>query len=418
MKPLKILVADDSASIGLFIRELLTSSGHTVTVVRSGEEALDSYRQDPPELVLMDLNMPGIGGKEAIRQIRALHSSSWVPIIIITGSHDEADVLDGFMVGADDYLVKPINPLILEVRMRTMMRIASIQRTAEAVIENVLEGIIRIDRVGRITAFNKAAETIFGYTAEEVLWQNVKMLMPSPYREAHDEYIGNYVATGERKVIGIGRKVTGMRKSGETFPMHLGVTEAATPDDQFFVGLIRDLTLEEALRGQIEHQATHDLLTDLPNRAMCRQHLAARFVPDRSGKRSAACTLLYCDLDGFKQVNDQYGHTQGDEVLKIVAERMRSNLFVRDFLARIGGDEFIAIIDGSLSDQDALLVADRLISGFKTPIPSQKAEHTLGISIGIAHSRHFDTQEAMVNAADEAMYAAKRRSGNAAVLAS
>ncbi len=130
----------------------------------------------------------------------------------------------------------------------------------------MIEGIIRIDRVGRMTAFNKAAETIFGYTAHEVLGQNVKMLMPSPYREEHDTYLGNYAATGQRKVIGALREVVGQRKNGETFPMSLGVTEVEAPDERFFVGVIRDLSLETELRTRLSESRNFlaDVIENIP----------------------------------------------------------------------------------------------------------------------------------------------------------
>ncbi len=277
MKPLRILLADDSQSIGKVISEQLRSNGHHVTYVKSGEAAIEAYREDPPELVLMDIEMPGIGGLEAIRQIRKIPSPVWVPIIIITSHQDEASLLGGFMAGADDFLSKPIQPLLLDIRIQAMIRIVSSQRSTAATVDSVIEGVVRIDRVGRITAFNKAAESIFGYSAKEVMGQNVKMLMPSPYREEHDTYLGNYVATGERKIIGIGREVIGQRKNGEAFPMHLGVSEVETPDDRFFVGVIRDLTMEKALRTKLSE--SRNFLADVIENSP-----AATYVKNREGR--------------------------------------------------------------------------------------------------------------------------------------
>lgn len=204
MKPLNILLADDSKSVGLFVAEHLRSGGHQVTYVESGEAAVAAYREQTFDLVLMDVLMPGIGGLAAVKQIKAIPTTVWVPVIIITGLEAEEDILNGFMAGADDYIVKPIKPMALDIRIRSMMRIAAIQRSTTAVINNVIEGIIQIDRVGRIGRFNRAAEAIFGYTEAEVMGKNVNMLMPSPYKEAHDDYIASHVATGQAKVIGIG----------------------------------------------------------------------------------------------------------------------------------------------------------------------------------------------------------------------
>ena len=126
----------------------------------------------------------------------------------------------------------------------------------DAVIQTAVDGIILIDGRGTVQVFNRACETLFGYAASEVVGQNVKMLMPQPYQAEHDAYIANYRRTGVRKIIGIGREVTGLRKDGTTFPMELSVGEATRGDDPTFVGIIRDITdrkrIETRLRAIIE----------------------------------------------------------------------------------------------------------------------------------------------------------------------
>lgn len=409
MKPLNILLADDAPSVGQFVSAYLQDAGHSVTYVQSGEAAVAAYRSQPFDLVLMDVVMPGIGGLEAVKQIKAIPATKWVPVIVITALGEEDDIMGAFLAGADDYFLKPINPLTLDIRIRSMMRIAAIQRSAAAIVDNVIEGIIQIDRRGRIRRFNDAAERIFGYARDEVLGKNVNMLMPSPYREAHDEYIANYVATGVAKVIGMGRQVAGLRKNGETFPMHLGVTEANTPDEKFFIGLVRDMSVEERMRSEIEFLARHDPLTGLPNRRECWRMLEERFAICSAAHGPADCSLFYCDLDGFKQVNDQCGHAAGDLVLKEACRRIRETLFVRDFIARVGGDEFIVVVDGLLNDAMAGELARRMVENVAPPIDTPAGSCRVGLSVGVAHARnHPESVEALVNAADAAMYLAKR----------
>jgi two-component system, LuxR family, sensor kinase FixL len=126
-----------------------------------------------------------------------------------------------------------------------------------ALLATAVDGIIAIDPAGRILLYNQACERLFGYRANEVVGQNVKMLMPEPYRDEHDDYIANYNSTGERRVIGVGREVVGRRKDGSTFPMYLSVGEGGLTGQRFFVGIIHDLS---ALRWETEQREGADRL--------------------------------------------------------------------------------------------------------------------------------------------------------------
>ncbi|HUG98193.1 MAG TPA: PAS domain S-box protein [Gammaproteobacteria bacterium] len=120
----------------------------------------------------------------------------------------------------------------------------------QAVVDTAADGVILIDAAGRVLMFNPACEKLFGYQADDVVGRNVKLLMPAPYRGEHDKYLQNYLRTGEAKIIGIGREVTGQRKDGSTFPMDLSVGESREGDGPIFVGIIRDLTA----RNQAERE--------------------------------------------------------------------------------------------------------------------------------------------------------------------
>jgi PAS domain S-box-containing protein len=143
-------------------------------------------------------------------------------------------------------------PLTSTEQGRTEERLAASEARLHALLEAVVDGVISIDVRGVIQTINPAAQHLFGYTEDEVIGQNVKVLMPSPYREEHDGYLARYLATGEKRVIGIGREVVARRKDGTTFPMELSVAEARLGGQRVFVGLLRDITqrkrAEEALR--------------------------------------------------------------------------------------------------------------------------------------------------------------------------
>jgi PAS domain S-box-containing protein len=121
----------------------------------------------------------------------------------------------------------------------------------DAIINTTVDGIIVIDMKGVIEAFNRGAERLFGFPASEVIGRNVNMLMPSPYHEEHDGYLKRYVATGLAKIIGIGRQVTGRRRDGSTFPLHLSVGEMVIGGERKFTGMLHDLTERVRLEDQL-----------------------------------------------------------------------------------------------------------------------------------------------------------------------
>jgi PAS domain S-box-containing protein len=154
--------------------------------------------------------------------------------------------------GASIY-VGVIHDLTERKRIEQALRESAAQ--LKAVVDTAVDGVILIDARGRVTMFNPACERLFGYGAAEVLGQNVKMLMPPPFRDEHDRYLGNYLRTGEAKIIGIGREVVGLRKDGTTFPMDLSVGEAKQDGASIYVGVIHDVserkrTAEQLIQAQ------------------------------------------------------------------------------------------------------------------------------------------------------------------------
>lgn len=124
-----------------------------------------------------------------------------------------------------------------------------------AIIDNVIDGFITIDQSGTVLSFNPAAERMFGYGANDVVGENVKMLMPEPYHDEHDGYLGNYLDTGKAKIIGIGREVSGRRKDGSTIPIDLAVSEMRVGEERQFVGILRDITERKEAERTIREQA-------------------------------------------------------------------------------------------------------------------------------------------------------------------
>jgi len=151
-------------------------------------------------------------------------------------------------------------------RKRAEMALQDQARYTQAILDNVVDGIITIDERGSVASLNQAAERIFGYPPGEVLGQNIKMLMPEPYHSEHDGYLANYRATGVERVIGIGREVVGRRKDGRSFPMDLAVSEISHAGRRMFVGLVRDITERkrvEQMKSEFVSTVSHELRTPL-----------------------------------------------------------------------------------------------------------------------------------------------------------
>lgn len=121
----------------------------------------------------------------------------------------------------------------------------------KAIIDNAIEGIITIDKYGIVESINPAASLLFGYEAEEVIGKNISYLMPEPYKSAHDGYLHNYLSTGVKKIIGIGREVKGLKKDGSTFPFRLSVSEVNYENRKIFTGFVHDLTLQKEAEDRL-----------------------------------------------------------------------------------------------------------------------------------------------------------------------
>jgi PAS domain S-box-containing protein len=144
----------------------------------------------------------------------------------------------------------------LSPRVQLEERLRASEARWRSIIESAVDGIVVIDAHGRIEAFNPAAERLFGYSEQEVLGRNVAMLMPAPFREEHDIYLARYLATGTRKIIGIGREVAGLRRDGTTFPLQLSVGEMKINGERKFTGILHDLSARVRIEEQLREQST------------------------------------------------------------------------------------------------------------------------------------------------------------------
>jgi diguanylate cyclase (GGDEF)-like protein/PAS domain S-box-containing protein len=286
-------------------------------------------------------------------------------------------------------------------------RLKDTESYVQALVNNVDEGIATISETGVVETFNPAMARFFGYAPEEVIGHNVSMLMPEPHRSHHDDYLRHYRETGEARVIGTGRELTGRRRDGSEFPVDLRVSEFYLGGARRFIGTVRDATGRKEAERRMEYVATHDALTDLPGRALIQGRIDQLIRrAERSGQLFA---VMFVDLDDFKGVNDSLGHEQGDRFLRLVARRLQETLRAEDMVGRLGGDEFVILTAALVTPLDAALIADKLLRALTAPYLLE--DHTLysSASIGVAlypqDGRDVDT---LLRHSDAAMYQAKR----------
>ncbi|WP_297572324.1 sensor domain-containing diguanylate cyclase [uncultured Deefgea sp.] len=294
----------------------------------------------------------------------------------------------------------------------------SVQHT-QTILDNMADGVITIDITGRIESFNAAASRIFGYSAEEVLFKNVSMLMPEPYAGQHDDYLSHHQAAGSASIVGVPREVEGLRKDGRLFPMRLSVSKIFRAGQAIFIGLVSDNTLDHQRREEIHRLAFFDALTGLPNRRLLMDRIQkAMLTSARSGLHGA---VMFLDLDHFKYLNDNYGHHMGDLLLQQVSARLQSCVRENDSVARLGGDEFVVLLE-SLSDapelavEQAQTVAHKVLQCLRKAYDLSGHTHVSTPSIGVAlFLAEQVSMDDLLKHADAAMYQAKAAGRNTAV---
>ena len=286
------------------------------------------------------------------------------------------------------------------------------QSQLQAVIHNAMDGIITINDKGEISGFNPAAEQIFGYTQQEVLNKNLNMLMPEPFHSEHDSYIKRYLETGVGKILGVSRReVLAVRKNGKQFPMELSASEMLFGGQRYFIGIVRDITERKLAEEKIAHLAHYDYLTNLPNRALFLDNLEHSILLSKRNNYKTA--IFFLDLDGFKKVNDTLGHGVGDLLLQEVSNRLKKLIRASDTVARVGGDEFIFVLNDIGSDENAATMANKIIFALSEPFELKGNKCQVGGSIGISiYPDASPDPEMLIKLADNAMYLSKQSGKN------
>ena len=282
-------------------------------------------------------------------------------------------------------------------------------RRAANVFHNSREGIIITNPQKMIIDVNEAFCELTGYDRDEVIGQKPILLRSGmhdkPFYAKLDEAIENHGSwRGE---------IWNRKKSGERYAefLRIDAVRDQAGEVENYIGIFSDITEHLKRQEQLHHMANYDPLTNLPNRHLFMT--LAEQILSFSKRKNAKAVISFLDLDGFKQVNDLYGHAIGDRVLKEVAERLGNQLRQSDAIARIGGDEFVVIFSDIASVDDVQLLFERMLKTLKEPFLVNGNFITIGASIGASlYPDHGEEVEMLVRHADAAMYRSKENGRN------
>ena len=315
------------------------------------------------------------------------NSYTWVNYIPHIGAYGAAV---GFFVLVTD--VTPLKAAEIELEL------------AASVYLSIDDGILVTDANAVILSVNPAFTNITGYAAVEAIGQTPSLLQSNRHDEAFFAAMWRAISDSDRWE----GEVWNRRKNGEVYParMTITVTRDSAGAVLRYVAVFKDITDRWRMDEHIRHLAFHDALTDLPNRLLLMELLGHQIAMSEREKRQLA--VIFVDLDGFKAVNDTLGHVFGDDVLKTVAKKIRSSIRQTDTVARVGGDEFIIMMNNPENREKVAQIADLVIAAVNEPIICGHKTARVGVSVGIAmFPGDGKTQADLISSADTAMYAAK-----------
>ncbi len=273
-------------------------------------------------------------------------------------------------------------------------------------VENMSDGAATVSPDGIVLYANQAFADLVSLSSNWVVGRPVLEFLS----EASRARLARLIEPGS---LGGSVEAALLTSIGDTVPVRISSSSAVQANDDEIICLtVSDLTRERLAEATLAHTAQHDGLTDLPNRTLLTDRI--RHALERRRNESTILALLFCDVDGFKNINDAYGHQVGDDMLRVVAERLSTAVRPGDTVARIGGDEFVILCESLEDFNDAATIAYRASAAVAAPIATGPADLEMTVSIGVAVAAVGDevTADTLLRDADEAMYKAKRQGPN------
>jgi diguanylate cyclase (GGDEF)-like protein/PAS domain S-box-containing protein len=282
-------------------------------------------------------------------------------------------------------------------------------RIVSFAVEQSASSIIITDSTGSIDYVNPAATEKTGYVPEELIGKNTRILQSGEMPPEDYAFLWKSISAGKTWR----GEFHNRKKNGELFWEIASIAPVKQRNGKIshFVVVKEDITALKEAKKRIHHLANHDTLTGLPTRQLSMERLLNALPAARKNKTKVA--VLFVDLDGFKAVNDTFGHDAGDQLLKKTTERLRSCVRDMDTVARIGGDEFLILLINVVDNESITVVTERMIQAVAAPYKLGEVELKISASIGIAlYPEHGKSPQELVKLADQAMYEIKRRGKN------
>ena len=430
----RILVVDDDPLTRLMASEALREGGFVTLEAQDGAQALGMFDAAVPDLVLLDVMMPGLSGFEVCEQIRARPNGALVPIIMLTGLDDGDSVQRAFDVGATDFISKPINWTLLRFRIRYVLRSAQVMKELTRNKESLSnaqriarlgswEWLVGDDRVQRSDQYYR----LFGQPAS-AFGAGMEAVLDHVYLP--DRPLVAAALEGARRGVGFQLTYRVVWPDGSVRT----VVETVEPGDSsegaglVMEGSAQDITDQVDAQRRIRQLAYYDHLTGLPNREFFRENLLGAAV--RCLRNDSRCAVMVVDIDRFARINDSLGPERGDQVLQVIGHRLRECMGDRapaepagggalpSFkVARLAADEFGILMPDVGHLDEAVAVAHRLLGVVRAPIHVPGQDITLSARIGLAvMPDHTGDADALLKAAETALNRAKRTNGEPVAL--
>jgi len=414
-----VLIVDESPDNLAPLRDMMLRQGYENFVASSGERALEIAQRLKPDLILLDVAMPGMDGLETCRRLKTQPATARIPVILMSARAETEDIVAGFDIGAADYIPKPLRMEEVCARVRAQLRLSRSSRDSDSqkeqaerlrmIVDSMDQGLLIVERYGRIQYANPACDRYLGYAADDLVGRSLSELLAN--KEAYPDGCAAMEAIGHgtHEVL-IRRRDGGLRAMDLTMtPMHAA--------DGLFVAVLHDITHHKQSEDALQRAAMLDPLTMIANRRQFDAFMEKEW--QRAIRNTQPLSLVVLDVDHFKLYNDTLGHIAGDACLQKVAQALQAHaLRPTDLAARYGGEEFVLLFAETPLDAAARLAEAirAAIEGLKLPNPRSPVSPWLTVSVGVAAivPTQLDDIEQLFVCADRAMYAAKEAGRNRA----